>query len=196
MVGTRQFDETATMKRALDVFRRKGLAATSMNDLALATGVHRGSLYNAYGGKDALFLTAFEAYAQSYLQAVRVALDRPDARAALTGFMDHVLTSMTSGSPARGCLSTRTAAESGESVPAVQARIRAWLDDLEEAIGTALRQNGLDAQLALPASETARLLVTFTRGLAVMERVRQDDAELQATAATLIRLLLREVPSR
>ncbi|WP_425088562.1 TetR/AcrR family transcriptional regulator [Stappia sp.] len=191
MVGTRQFDENAVMQRALDVFRHKGLAATSMIDLALATGVHRGSLYNAYGGKDAIFLTAFEQYARDYLQGIRIALDQPDARAALTAFVDQVLTRMTTGSPARGCLTTRTAAESNETTPLVRERIRGWLKELEDTIEAGLRQHGLAAQLVLPPRETARFLVTFTRGLAVMERVHQDDASLRELSRSLIDVLVQ-----
>jgi TetR/AcrR family transcriptional regulator, transcriptional repressor for nem operon len=44
MVGVRQLDETTLLKTALEVFWSKGLHATSMLDLAEATGVQRGSL--------------------------------------------------------------------------------------------------------------------------------------------------------
>jgi TetR/AcrR family transcriptional regulator, transcriptional repressor for nem operon len=44
MVGVRQFDEDRALGQALEVFWRKGLRATSMLDLANATGVLRGSL--------------------------------------------------------------------------------------------------------------------------------------------------------
>ncbi|WP_029058424.1 TetR/AcrR family transcriptional regulator [Stappia stellulata] len=195
MVGTRQFDEAAVMQRALDVFRHKGLASTSMIDLALATGVHRGSLYNAYGSKDAIFLTAFEQYARDYLCGVRAALEQPDAHTALSAFVDHVLAGLACGSPARGCLSTRTAAESQETAPAVRERIRAWLQELEDTIEASLRQPFLADRLVLPPRETARFLVTFTRGLAVMERVHQDDTQLREISSSLIRVLVRQDPA-
>ena len=52
MVGTRQFDEDEMLAGALEVFWRKGFTGTSMIDLAEATGIQRGSLYNAYGDKE------------------------------------------------------------------------------------------------------------------------------------------------
>src|ERR1043165_8878068 len=58
MVGARQFDEQEVIATALDVFWRKGLHDATMQDLAAATGVQRGSLYNAYGDKEAIFLRA------------------------------------------------------------------------------------------------------------------------------------------
>ena len=47
MVGARQFDEQEVIAIALDVFWRKGLHDATMQDLATATGVQRGSLYKA-----------------------------------------------------------------------------------------------------------------------------------------------------
>ena len=56
MVGTRQFDEDALLEAALNTFWQNGFTATSMIDVAEATGVQRGSLYNAYGDKRGIFL--------------------------------------------------------------------------------------------------------------------------------------------
>lgn len=191
MVGVRQFNEAEVMQSALDLFRRKGLAATSMIDLAEATGVQRGSLYNAYGGKDTIFLIAFEAYAERYLGMIREALDNTDPHAALTAFFEAVIASMSSGSPARGCLSTRTATEADAAGPTVQARLRQWLDEIEATIHAALAAPELASRLALPPEEAARLLATFTRGLAVMERVYHDADRLSETAAALVRLMIQ-----
>jgi len=46
MAGIRQFDEEAMLEQALELFWQKGFANTTMQDLAAATGVQRGSLYN------------------------------------------------------------------------------------------------------------------------------------------------------
>ncbi len=190
MAGVRQFDEAAAMQCALDVFRRKGFAATSMLDLAQATGVQRGSLYNAYGSKDAIFLAAFEAYAQRFLGLIREALDAPDPRVALAAFFETVITHMGGGTPPLGCLSTRTATEVDAAAPLVQARMRQWLDEVEATIFSALSVPGFAGRLSLPPEAAAPLLVIFTRGLAVMERVHHDGDRLRQTAATLVDLVV------
>src|SRR5947208_10311270 len=101
MVGARQFDEQATIEIALDVFWRKGLHDATMQDLALATGVQRGSLYNAYGDKEAIFLRAFDQYAAQFLETAGNALAGDDAAGRLHNFFDLIIVNMTSGSPAR-----------------------------------------------------------------------------------------------
>ena len=54
----RQFDEDAALTGAMMVFWEKGLAATSLDDLAQAMGMNRPSIYNAFGNKDAIYRTA------------------------------------------------------------------------------------------------------------------------------------------
>src|SRR5262245_53473813 len=79
MVGVRQFDEGEVVALALEVFWRKGLHDATMQDLAAATGVQRGSLYNAYGDKEAIFLRAFDQYTEQFLQTAADALAQGSA---------------------------------------------------------------------------------------------------------------------
>lgn len=193
MAGVRQFDEGEMLAEALDVFWRKGLRSTTMQDLAEATGVLRGSLYNAYGGKEEIFLLAFDSYVGRFLAGIRQALEStPDPEQGLRALFDAAIASMTSGSPARGCLSTRTATESAAlDDPRLQARLRGMLDELHRIVLAALSTDAARARLAVSPDQAADLVVTFTRGLAVMERVYQDAAHLDRIAAALVRALFR-----
>lgn len=188
MTGVRQFDEDKVLAEALDVFWRKGLRATSMLDLAEATGVQRGSLYNAFGDKEDLFLLAFDRYACRFLEIARKSLEGPDIGVALTKFFKTMIANMSNGLPPRGCLTTKTATESGLVGETVSRKVRDLLDGLESLIETALSRH--PDQLVLPPKEAAKLLVTFTRGLAVMERVYHDRKQLQGTADALLSTLV------
>src|SRR6516165_3617213 len=109
MAGVKQFDESAFLEKALDIFRRKGLAATTMQDLAEATGVQRGSLYNAYGHKDAIFLRVFAIYWQRFLAGATQALAASSPRDAIAAFLETAIANMCGEEEACGCLTTRTA---------------------------------------------------------------------------------------
>jgi len=54
----RSFDEAVVVDAAARCFTEVGYAATSVDDLVGATGLHRGSLYGAFGSKRGLFLAA------------------------------------------------------------------------------------------------------------------------------------------
>jgi AcrR family transcriptional regulator len=189
MAGVRQFDEREVIAIALDVFWRKGLHDATMQDLATATGVQRGSLYNAYGDKEAIFLRAFDQYAGQFLETAGHALSQGGAAARLRNFLDVIIVSMTSGSPPRGCLTTRTALDAAVSSTAVRQRVQGLLGRLEELIGKAI-SSALDRRPAIDANRVARVVVTFTRGLAVMERAGYSRKQLKEAAATFVEALL------
>lgn len=186
MVGVRQFDEKEMIATALDVFWRKGLHDATMQDLAVATGVQRGSLYNAYGDKEAIFQRAFDQYAAQLTEACSKALSEGDDIAArLRNFLDLLIVNMTSGSPPRGCLTTRTALDVAISSEAVRQRVQGMLSRLEQLVAQAIG-SAADKRLAVKANRLARVVVTFTRGLAVMERAGYSRKQLRETAATFV----------
>ncbi|MFB7286028.1 TetR/AcrR family transcriptional regulator [Actinacidiphila glaucinigra] len=190
MAGRRQFDEQHTLGRILDVFWNQGYGATSMQDLATATGVQRGSLYNAYRDKETLFLRVFRDYADAFVAEAAATLDQPDVRRALEDFFDFTIASMTRGTPARGCLSTKTATDTQADAEPIRIAIRGMLDRLEGVMAERLSREDAAGLLTVPPIEAARVLVTMTRGTVVIERVYQDADRLRATARSLIAMVL------
>ncbi len=191
MVGVRQFDEQEVIALALDVFWRKGLNDTTMQDLAAATGVQRGSLYNAYGDKEAIFLRAFDQYARDFLESVAKLLAEGDVAERLTKFFDSAIVNMTGGSPPRGCLTTRTALNAGISSEVVRERVQDLLGRLEQAVSKAI-SSAPGGRPAAEANRLARVVVTFTRGLAVMERAGYSRRQLKESASTFVDALCLE----
>lgn len=189
MVGMRQFDEQEVIAIALDVFWSKGLHDATMQDLAAATGVQRGSLYNAYGDKEEIFLRAFDLYAKQFLKTASSALAGSNAAAKLQNFFDVIIVNMTSGLPARGCLTTRTALDAAISSPAVRQRVLDLLGRLEQLVSKALNSTP-DRKRVIKADRLARVVVTFTRGLAVMERAGYSRKQLRETAANFVDALV------
>ena len=62
MPRTKQFDEKEVLNKAMELFWEKGFHATSMQDLVSHLGINRASLYDTFGGKEALFDSAFAHY--------------------------------------------------------------------------------------------------------------------------------------
>jgi len=54
------FDDDAVVGKAMNVFWDRGYGPASMADLIAGTGITRGSPYNAFGGKEPLFLKALQ----------------------------------------------------------------------------------------------------------------------------------------
>lgn len=192
MAGVRQFDERDALDKALALFWKQGYANTTMQDLAVATGVQRGSLYNAYGDKETLFLRVFDVYRDIYVGEMRASLDKPDVAAALRAFFSFAIKSMTTGMPTRGCLSTKTAVGTEDLDEPLRSALRGLLDEIEEALYARLSRPDAQQRLKLAPRAAARMIVTMTRGLVVIERVYQDDKRLRAMADLFVGQLLGE----
>jgi hypothetical protein len=129
-------------------------------------------------------------YKERFLSQIRKSLDQPKLRDALRSFFDFVIDSMTTGVPTRGCLSTKTALGGDVVEEPIREALQTLLDELEAILSERLSQAKNGDSLMIPPEEAARLIVTATRGIVVIERVYQDKTRLRDTADMLIALLL------
>lgn len=191
----REFDHDDVLRIAFDQFWRKGVRGTSLSDIARDAGVQRGSLYNAFGSKEALFLTAYERYAGEYLAMLQKALGSGTLRKRLTTFFDLTIRNFRSGSPPRGCPTTRGLMElapgegegldenAREAFAGLMTRITAMV---REALSEGAKRGEFNGD-----PETAALhIVTVTRGLAVLERAYGNETQLRKIAAHTVNLVL------
>jgi TetR/AcrR family transcriptional repressor of nem operon len=191
----REFDPDDVLRIAFDQFWRKGVRGTSLSDIARDAGVQRGSLYNAFGSKEALFLAAYERYASDYLTSIEKTLRAGTLRARLTAFFDVTIKNMCAGSPPRGCPTTRglmeLGAAEGEGLDEDARRAFALLLQrvtvlIRTALSWGIKQGEFDGDPEAAASH----IVTVTRGLAVLERAFGDEARLREIAAHTVDLLI------
>ncbi len=196
MVGTRQFDEDAVLEAALRTFWQNGFASTSMIDVAEATGVQRGSLYNAYGDKEQLFLLTYERYESRFLDSVRQALSNPDPAVALTALLKGIVANLFVGTPSRGCLTTKMAIELSFAGKAIESRVKRLLEDFTALVREALSTPAARRKLSCDPEAAADLVVTFTRGLAVMERAFHNPQHLEKMSQQFVSILLPDTRRR
>ena len=191
----REFDHDDVLRIAFDQFWRKGVRGTSLSDIARDAGVQRGSLYNAFGSKEALFLKAYERYAGEYLVVLQKALGAGSLRKRLTVFFDLTITNFRAGTPPRGCPTTRGLMELGAAEgEGLDEDARRAFASLVSRI-TALIQETLSAgaergEFSGNAAAAALHIITVTRGLAVLERAFGDERQLRKIAAHTIDLVL------
>lgn len=191
----REFDHDDVLRIAFDQFWRKGVRGTSLSDIARDAGVQRGSLYNAFGSKEALFLCAYERYAGEYLVTLQKALGTGTLRERLTAFFNVTIRNFRSGSPPRGCPTTRGLMELesvGVKGPDETAR-QAFADLVARITGLiqdALSEGARRGEFNGDPGTAALHIATVTRGLAVLERAFGDEAQLRKIAANTVDLVL------
>ncbi len=191
----REFDHDDVLRVAFEQFWRKGVRGTQLSDIARDAGVQRGSLYNAFGSKEALFLAAYERYAGEYLSSLQKALGSGTLQKRLSAFFDLTIKNFRSGSPSRGCPTTRGLMEwSPVEGEGLDENARQAFANLIARINTLLQQalaEGASRGEFSGDPETAALhIATVTRGLAVLERAYGDESQLRKIATHTIDLLL------
>jgi len=121
------------MQSVVELFRSKGYAAVSLDDLSEATGLSRPSLYRAFGNKLSMYIGAMDAFGAQVneIAVPEMLADGPLARA-LSGFFDAMLSIYYRDSNvAPGCLVFGTAPSSAEEAE-IQARLEYGVAQLDQ----------------------------------------------------------------
>ncbi len=182
---------------AQEQFWSKGYAGTSMDAIAEATGLGKGSLYGAFGGKRQLFLRIFDSYCACTVDAVATGLGGPDeeAYARLCAHIRAAAAGIAADTAHRGCLLAKGAAELSEHDPDVTARSRRTLEHLATALAEDIRaaQRHGDLDPAADADQLATLVLAVLRGIEALGKAGIDAERLESTAEAAIGSLPRTV---
>ncbi len=161
----REFEPEEVVARAMDVFWRQGYRGTSVQDLVDETGIQRSSLYETFGDKHSLFVSALEHYAGTVVTGRAGILERPGASLPeIREYFAAVVGDLLGKDGRKGCLMANSAVEFGRSDPPVAERVASHLERLERAFATALSRAIDRGQI--PAKENARARARFLMGLA------------------------------
>ncbi len=112
MARPKKFDQSATLQKALNVFWRKGYAGTSMADLVAAMGINAPSLYDTYGDKRQLFLSALRSYQQSQRVWMKNLLGTAQpARESIRQLLEALVEDSLTDPDRKGCFMVNTTTE-------------------------------------------------------------------------------------
>ena len=196
----RQYDPDSALARAAAAFWKNGYAATSLDDLAAATGMNRPSLYAAFGDKRDLYLKTLERYQQqSRAASLQLLADSATLREFLTRFYSGALEIYRAGEPeARGCYSISTAPAQAASDPAVRAFLADSICGTDVFLADVIRKARDRGEIAASADPPAlaQVATATLHTLAVRSRVGVPREQLTALAAAAIDLICGTAPEQ
>ncbi|MEQ8798280.1 MAG: TetR/AcrR family transcriptional regulator [Salinisphaeraceae bacterium] len=182
MPRTREFDRAAVLDKAMHAFWEGGYRATSLDHLLAATGLSKSSLYDTFGGKQALLLECLDAYARQLFAGpieplLRAGATFDDIREVFTRILAHAAT------PAgrRGCLANTCMGELGGSDAAVSAATGAIVERIESGFAAAVATAQARGEITNPESPAvlARFLFNTLSGLNLAARAGASHDRLQ-----------------
>ena len=170
----------------MDAFWAKGFEATSMTDLCNCTGLHKGSLYQAFGDKHQLFMDALKHYADSEFREVAAVAFQSDSpleniRAAINKICDDA-------GHEKGCLIINSMVELAPHDEKVRAAVQGFAEQrlrvMADMIGKAQQLGELSIKLA--PEKLARQLMMTLAGSAVMVKGLVSADDIRETLNDLI----------
>lgn len=119
------------LDRAVNLFWRKGYNATSAQDLVDNLGISRSSLYDTYGDKHTLFVTALRQYRKDKIDPV---LNKTDIEAYIRFFFESVQMEALCDSGSKGCFLVNSVVELAPVDSEIATIANAIMHDTEEAL--------------------------------------------------------------
>jgi TetR/AcrR family transcriptional regulator, transcriptional repressor for nem operon len=189
----REFDQELALDKATELFWAKGYERTSIQDICEHTGVHRGSIYDTFGDKNALFLTCLDRFRLDSKNQLFNILDEPGSpKEVLERFFEKVINgAMSEAWQRKGCLMANIATELAPFDSNVASRVEAYSLDVENIFYTLLLRGQKNGNLKSKHNlrELSRFLVNTRLGLYVMSKTATDRKVLMDVSKVALSVL-------
>ena len=180
----RAYEPEIALGKALDLFRKDGFAATSLDDLSAATGMNRPSLYGAFGDKRELYIKSYQRYrADARAGMIGIFRDQLPIRQRLERIYAAALDIYLSGEAGpRGCFTVMTAASEAVADPDIRKLVLEGFFELDRAFAACFRLAREKRELPETADPAvlAQLASATVHTIAIRARARVPRKELEA----------------
>jgi len=190
----RAYQPEIALGKALDLFRKGGFAATSLDDLSAATGMNRPSLYGAFGDKRELYIKSYQRYRDDARTAmIEIFRDEMPVRNRLQRIYALALDIYLEGESPRGCFTVMTAASEAVADPEIRALVLEGFLELDRAFAACFRRARENGELPDSADPVvlAQLASATVHTIAIRARARVPRKELEAIVKGAIDVMLR-----
>jgi AcrR family transcriptional regulator len=180
----RAYQPDVALGKALELFRKSGFAATSLDDLSAATGMNRPSLYGAFGDKRELYIKSYQRYrADARAATIEIFRDEMPIRQRLARIYQVALDIYLSGDAGpRGCFTVMTAASEAVFDPDIRVMVLEGFSELDRAFAACFRLGKENGELAVSADPEvlARLASATIHTIAIRARAGVPRKQLEA----------------
>lgn len=189
MARSKEFDRDAALLQAILLFSHQGYEGTSTDELLVAMGIRRQSLYDTFGDKWTLYLEALQRYGANSVGEQLVVLEgAPSGEAGIAALLKHAA-AKAAGSPAPSCLGVSSICEFGRSKPEIVALNDAMGRLLTGAVERRVREAVAAGAFSkeLDAGTAAQFVLATLTGIKVAARAGATAPVLQGIAGMALR---------
>lgn len=195
MPDVKHFDPQAVIGVVQELLWQRGWADTAIQDIVVATGVSRSSLYSTFGGKPELCLAAVRSYLAEQAVPAFTALETGGrGLPTISAFFGGLITARCRGPQARwGCLATNLQAGADLGMPELRQALAEHHQHLNRALRAALlsaeRLGQLRPDIDLAAS--AEWLALLAYGINIRAKAGAGEQTLRRAVTASLAALRR-----
>jgi TetR/AcrR family transcriptional repressor of nem operon len=171
MARKKNFDEVEVLDKAVNLFWEKGYNATSIQDLVDGLGINRASIYDTWGDKHQLYLSALKRYRQNssswLLNEIRT---EQSALIIIKKFLNLTIQSVINDQDKRGCFIINSSTELSNCDQEVDDLVHENRRTMEKVLTQLIKEGQEDGEITKRHSSEAlaRYIFSTIGGLKVL----------------------------
>lgn len=169
------------MDTAQALFWKEGATGVSLDQLSAATGLHKPSIYGAFGGRAGLYVAALDAYIDRGAPDVSGALSAKPLAAALRAFYSADLDVFCAKQHAPGCFLIGTAIDAAAENEEVRERVEKVFEGLRATLRRRVETAVTDGDLRKDADVEAVTEIVFATHVALAVEARAGCSRRELT---------------
>ena len=170
----------------MDAFWAKGYEATSMTDLCCCTGLHKGSLYQAFGDKHTLFMNALKHYSDTEFHESLAVLEGLTSPLEIIRVLVNKICDDATGE--KGCMMINSVVELAPHDPEVKAALQSFGEQRMTAVTEMIANAQAAGEITVKTEphKLARQMMMTMAGGAAMVKGLLEPADIKETMNDLI----------
>ncbi len=184
------------IEKSAPIFNKKGYSGTSLNDLILATGLTKGSIYGNFENKNEVAVAAFaynirsvNAHISEYVTSKEKALDK------LTGITEYYRHNWKKVFEKGGCPLQNASVEADDNLSFlkvhVQNSIKRWIKSISSIIEEG-KENG-EFKKNINTQEYAYMIITLLEGGIMLGKIMNTQTHLILALDRIIYIIKTEI---
>ncbi|MBE8726970.1 TetR/AcrR family transcriptional regulator [Flavobacterium hungaricum] len=181
MARTKEFNEDKVLDKAVEIFWHKGYNGTSAQDLVTHLGLSRSSLYDTFGDKQKLFVTALKRYQKQGQDAVIKLLEESeDVKEAFTQIFKQAVLESLEDRITKGCFMVNSSVELAMHDEEIAKIVSDNRQTMEDVFLKAVKKGQEAGQIStkLDALTLARFVFNNYSGIRVLARAGEKNKQV------------------
>jgi TetR/AcrR family transcriptional repressor of nem operon len=190
MARSKEFDEKAVLRKAMELFWEQGYEKTSMQDLVDHMGIHRRSIYDTFGDKRSLFLASLNHYEELIVNEMeRIISSTSSIKQTIRDVFIFVLNSIEQYP--KGCLSVNAAIELSLLYKEIGRIVTKMFNRTEDMFNNLIKRGQTSGELSkeIDSDNTSRFLHNNLVGIRVLIKTNYNKKELEGIITLALSVL-------